>query len=205
MRPHSLLPPRNPREISPKPTASRLCCVQGLIRSATTRDAAAIAAIYEPFVRGTAISFENEPPTAEDMRLRIPASLMWLVYEDDGRVLGYAYAAHLRSRAAYAWSAELSVYIEQSGWGRGVGRSLLQELCETLARKGFVNAFAGITLPNERSVGLFESCGFVAWGVQRQVGFKSGAWHDVEWWQRQLRAATIPPPDLTVWPDPAAS
>jgi L-amino acid N-acyltransferase YncA len=165
------------------------------IRRATTADADAIAAIYEPFVRDTVASFEIEPPTATDVQRRIAATPAWLVYENSGSVLGYAYAVQLRPRAAYAWSAELSIYVETESWGRGVGRALLTEMCRLLVAAGFVNAFAGITLPNSRSVTLFELSGFLPCGLQQQVGFKLGAWHDVGWWQRQLRAATIPPPN----------
>jgi L-amino acid N-acyltransferase YncA len=171
--------------------------VKGLTRSVFATDADAIAGIYEPFVRNTAASFEVEAPTTADMELRIAATPGWLVYESGGSVLGYAYADQLRSRAAYAWSAELSIYVGRASWGRGVGRALLTDLCGFLVAAGFVNAFAGITLPNPRSVGLFESFEFVPCGIQRQVGFKLGAWHDVGWWQRQLRAATNPPPERT--------
>jgi L-amino acid N-acyltransferase YncA len=172
--------------------------VKGSIRPATAADADVIAAIYEPFVRDTVISFEIEPPTATEIERRIAASPAWLVYESSDSVLGYVYAVQLRPRAAYAWSAELSIYVDKESWGRGVGRALLTEMCKLLVAEGFVNAFAGITLPNPASVRLFELSGFLPCGLQRQVGFKLGAWHDVGWWQRQLRAATIPPPNRGV-------
>jgi L-amino acid N-acyltransferase YncA len=167
------------------------------VRPASDEDAAAIAAVYEPWVRETAASFEIEPPGADEMRRRITGSLEWLVLERSGSVVGYAYANPLRSRPAYAWSVELSIYVDTLARGSGVGRALLGALTARLVSRGFVNAFAGITLPNAPSVALFESFGFVRYGVQRQVGFKLGAWHDVGWWQHELRAATIPPPDLS--------
>jgi L-amino acid N-acyltransferase YncA len=168
--------------------------VKGSIRPATTTDADAIAGIYGPFVRDTVISFEIEPPTATEMERRIAATPVWLVYESCGSVLGYAYAVQLRPRAAYAWSAGLSIYVDNDSWGGGVGRALLTEVCKLLVAAGFVNAFAGITLPNARSVTLFELSGFLPCGLQQEVGFKLGAWHDVGWWQRRLRAPSVPPP-----------
>jgi L-amino acid N-acyltransferase YncA len=172
--------------------------VKGSIREATTADADVIAAIYEPFVRHTVISFEMEPPTSTDIERRIVAAPIWLVFERSSSVVGYAYAVQLRPRAAYAWSAELSIYVEKESWGSGVGRALLTEMCRLLVAVGFVNAFAGITLPNPRSVTLFESSGFLPCGLQQGVGYKLGAWHDVGWWQRRLRAATIPAPNRGV-------
>jgi L-amino acid N-acyltransferase YncA len=162
---------------------------------ATSGDAEGIASIYEPYVLDTVISFEIEPPAATEVQVRMAAAAAWLVYEDRGSLRGFSYAVQLRPRAAYAWSAELSIYVDQESRGRGVGRALLTEMCRLLVASGFVNAFAGITLPNPRSVALFESSGFVPCGIQRQVGFKLGAWYDVGWWQRQIGAATVPPPD----------
>lgn len=166
------------------------------IRSATPQDADAIASIYAPFVRDTAISFEIEAPGTLEIQRRMADGVAWLVSERGGSTVGYAYADRFRSRAAYAWSVEVSIYISQSTQGQGVGGALLDALLQSLADRGFVNAFAGTTLPNAASVALFESRGFVPSGTQRDVGFKLGSWHDVSWWQRRLRAATVPPPQL---------
>jgi phosphinothricin acetyltransferase len=165
------------------------------VRIATGDDAAAIAAIYAPVVRDTPISFELEPPDVETMRQRVLDTLKlrpWLVYERDGVVLGYAYAAAHRERAAYQWCVETSVYIGASARRQGVGRALYAELLPLLVRQGYVQAYAGITLPNAASVGLHESLGFVPVGVYRQIGFKAGAWHDVGWWALALTGATLP-------------
>jgi L-amino acid N-acyltransferase YncA len=168
-----------------------------MIRSAAERDASGVLAIYEPIVRDTPISFETEPPTEDEMAARIARSHEWLIIEHDRHVIGYAYAAPFHRRAAYRWSVEISIYIAQDARGSGLGHKLLSELLDSLSRRGFVNAFAGIALPNPVSVRLFESFGFEKIAQQKNVGFKLGAWHDVGWWQRQLRGPTTPPPDIT--------
>lgn len=170
---------------------------QGVIRHATALDAPGVAAIYEPFVRHTAVSFEVEPPTASEIAARMARSLAWLVLEQEGRVLGYAYAAPFHERAAYRWAVEVSIYLAEDVRGRGWGRWLLDELLKGLTLRGFVTAFAGTTLPNPASVGLFESAGFEKIAHQKNVGFKLGAWHDVGWWQRQLGPLAVPPKEPT--------
>jgi L-amino acid N-acyltransferase YncA len=165
-------------------------------RYATADDAAAVCSIYGPIVRDTPISFEIESPSPDEMQGRIRTSVLWLVRERSGEVVGYAYVDRFRSRPAYRWSLEVSVYIAEHARRTGVGSSLLTTSLTILAGRGFVNAFAGIALPNPASIALFESLGFEPTGVHRQVGFKLGAWHDVGWWQRRLRAATIPPPEI---------
>jgi phosphinothricin acetyltransferase len=170
-----------------------------IIRLGTENDAARIQAIYAPYVLHTAISFELEPPTVEEMRQRIEKILPhwpWLVCEDKGEVLGYAYAHRFHERAAYQWSVEVSVYIDERSHRWGIGRALYSSLFKLLVLQGFYNAYAGITLPNPGSVGLHESLGFQPVGVYRAAGHKFGAWHDVGWWQLTLRALTIPPEPL---------
>ena len=166
------------------------------IRLATERDAEQVAAIYAPNVTDSIISFELEPPTAHQMRRRIQDTLQrypWLVCERQGRVLGYAYAGAHGSRAAYQWSVDVSVYVHQQAHRRGVGRGLYTSLLAALKLQGFYNAYAGATLPNPASVGLHESVGFRPVGVYRGVGYKLGAWHDVVWWQVQLRERQTDP------------
>jgi len=155
------------------------------IRVATTDDAEAIAAIYAPVVRDTVISFETEPPDAIAMARRIETTLQthpWLVAEEGGRVLADAYAGPHRSRAAYRWSCDITVYAAEDARRRGLGRQLYTRLFDILARQGLHLAYAGITLPNAASVGLHESLGFAPVGVFREVGYKHGAWRDVGWW-----------------------
>ncbi len=156
-------------------------------------DAAACLDVYAPFVRDTCVSFEERVPTVQEFRDRIGivvATHPWLVLEVSGRVVGYAYASQHRSRAAYRWTAEVTVYVGPSHRGIGAGRRLYEQLFERLRRQGFQLLVAGITLPNEASVGLHRAMGFEPVGVFRRIGWKMGSWHDVSWWQRDLAVAT---------------
>jgi phosphinothricin acetyltransferase len=155
-------------------------------------DAAACAAIYAPHVEGSAVSFEEQPPSAAEMAARIErvaATHAWLVAELAGRVVGYAYACPFQARPAYRWSVSVSVYVDAAARGRGVGRTLYLELFAGLRARGFRMACAGITLPNAASVALHEALGFEPVGVNRQIGWKEGAWRDVGWWQLELSPA----------------
>ncbi len=159
------------------------------IRSATEADGAACAAIYEPYVHDTAITFETVPPTAEEMAGRIAdcqREHAWLVAEDGGRVVGYAYGGQYKERAAYAWACEVSVYLEMGLRRTGLGRALYEELFARLVDRGFLTAVAGMTLPNPASEGLHRALGFEPAGTYRRIGWKHGAWHDVAWTQREL-------------------
>jgi len=165
------------------------------IRLARIADAAEINAIYAPHITEGVASFETTPPTDAEMAERIRRTLgerPWLVYEDGGTVWGYAYAARHRERLAYQWSVEVSVYVHRQKHRTGVGRALYQLLLPELARLGYYNAYAGITLPNAASVALHESFGFAPVGVYRHAGFKLGRWWDVGWWQKSLCAHTVP-------------
>jgi phosphinothricin acetyltransferase len=166
------------------------------LRVAEPTDAAGVAEVYAPAVVGSSISFETEPPTAEEMRARIAVNLAfapWLVCVDGDRVDGYAYASRHRDRAAYGWSVEASVYIREGQRRARLGRALYTALFALLRAQGFRAAHAGITLPNEASVGIHESFGFRLVGVYPRVGFKCGAWYDVGWWQLELGDRTGPP------------
>lgn len=167
------------------------------IRAATGTDAGACAAIYAPYVTGTAISFETEPPDAAEMATRIAAANdrhAWLVLEEGGRVVGYAYAATFNPRAAYRWTCAVSVYLEPGLRRRGAGRALYEALFERLAERGYRTVLAGMTLPNEASEGLHRALGFVPVGIYRRVGYKNGGWRDVAWVQRDLVAPRDEPP-----------
>ena len=160
------------------------------IRDATQSDAGALLAIYTPFVRDTAVSFELDPPTVDAFAERIARAhtkWAWLVAERGGRVAGYAYGSAFRERAAYRFSVEVSAYVAPGSRGTGVGRFLYEALFEILMAKGFCTAFAGITVPNDASVGFHRALGFTEVGVFRRAGWKFGAWHDVSWWQRPLQ------------------
>jgi L-amino acid N-acyltransferase YncA len=176
------------------------------IRSADPeRDAAACAAIYAPSVEEGATSFEEQAPSAAEMAARIEGistTHPWLVAESGGEVVGYAYACRHRERIAYRWAADASVYIAAQHRGRGYGRALYEALFERLRRQGFHVACAGITLPNEASVALHERLGFEPVGVNRRIGWKRGAWHDVGWWQLQLAPTGEERPAEPLPPDP---
>jgi L-amino acid N-acyltransferase YncA len=171
-----------------------------VIREATAADAAAIAAIYTPLVTDTIVSFEEEPPSAADMAERIAASHVWLVAEEEGQILGYAYAAQFHPRAAYRWSTEASIYLAPEARGRGIGKRLVAELLERLKQMGFVNVFGGTALPNPASERLLESFGFKKVAHWEHAGFKFDAWHDVSWRQLTLQEPTVPPPELRAPP-----
>ena len=166
----------------------------GCIRVATPGDAAAIAEIYAPAVRDSAISFEVTPPDLEQMHERVERTLHgfpWFVFEN-GEVLGYAYGGPFKSREAYQWTAEVSVYVREGYHQQGIGRALCECVIDVLDRQGYAVAAAGVTLPNPGSVGLFESLGFEPVGVYRRVGYKFDRWHDVGWWQRDLPRPSAP-------------
>ena len=145
-------------------------------------------------MRETWISFEEEPPDEAAVREQIAtqgARYPWLV-ADDGALLGYAYATSHRTRAAYRWSVDVSVYLHERARGRGVGRALYARLLALLTAQGFHRAYAGIALPNDASVGLHRAMGFVQNATYHEVGFKHGAWHDTVWLERDLSPSISP-------------
>jgi L-amino acid N-acyltransferase YncA len=166
------------------------------IRPATEADADRLLVLYRPFVEATAISFETVVPTVDEFAERIQKAVtgwQWLVAEKEGRCVGYAYGSSHRERPAYRWSVEVSAYVDRTHHREGIGRSLYSRLLADLMRKGFCNAYAGVTLPNESSVALHRAMGFEPIGTFRAVGHKFGRWHDVAWYQRRLRDS--PPAD----------
>jgi L-amino acid N-acyltransferase YncA len=161
-----------------------------------SRDAAACAAIYGPFVSDSAVSFEEQPPDEREFARRIERGSQthpWLVAERAQSVVGFAYGSPHRQRAAYRWAADVAVYVGEGQRRTGVGRALYETLLALLARQGFQVACAGITLPNDASVALHEAVGFTPVGVYRRIGFKCGRWRDVGWWQVELAPASGPP------------
>ena len=159
------------------------------VRQIVMEDAAAVQAIYAPYVADTSISFEEVPPDIREMERRIAAILPhypFLVAEVDGRIVGYAFASEHRTRAAYRTSIDVTVYVAPGAQRSGVARGLYTRLLPAAASLGYHAAFAGIALPNKASVGLHEAMGFEPLGIYREVGRKFDAWHDVGWWQRLL-------------------
>jgi L-amino acid N-acyltransferase YncA len=160
------------------------------------RDAAACAAIYAPHVEEGVTSFEERAPDAAEMESRIGrigAGHPWIVADAGGEIAGFAYACEHRSRAAYRWSADVSVYVAAAHQRLGHGRRLYEVLFEELRGRHFHVACAGITLPNQASVALHEGLGFEPVGVYREIGWKAGAWRDVGWWQLCLSPAADGP------------
>jgi L-amino acid N-acyltransferase YncA len=169
------------------------------LRDATADDGAACAAVYAPYVCDTAITFEYDAPTAAEMARRIASAQQahaWVVLEEAGRVVGYAYGGPYKERAAYRWSCEVSVYLEPGRRRTGAGRALYTALFERLVPRGFRTAVAGMTLPNPASEGLHRALGFEPVGVYRAIGWKHGRWHDVAWAQKELAPAGAPPARL---------
>lgn len=167
------------------------------IRLVVEADAPAIHEIYTPYVLNTPISFELEPPTVEQIAGRIhkyTVKYPWLVFEDDnGTVAGYAYTSAHRERVAYQWSVDVAIYVRPDTQRKGIGRRLYTPLFDMVRLQGYVNAYAGIALPNDASVGVHEAMGFVPVGIYRNVGFKLGKWHDVGWWSLALQSPPVPP------------
>lgn len=176
-----------------------------LIRLAETADAAAIAAIYAPYVGDTPVSFEEIPPSAEEMAQRIAGDGLgrhpWLVAGEADRILGYASASPFRARPAYRWTVETGVYLAPDAQGRGLGRRLMERMLDLLNRQRFTTAVAGITLPNPASVALHERLGFAPCATYRETGFKLGEWRTVQVFSRDLAPRLIPPAELRPFRD----
>jgi L-amino acid N-acyltransferase YncA len=169
-----------------------------MIRQATTEDAEAILKIYAPYCNNTVISFESAAPSVEQMQTRIAESNskhIWLVDEETDGIHAYAYAGPHREREAYRWSVDTSVYVDSSKHHAGLGTRLYTRLVVELHERGFYNAYAGITLPNQASVSLHEKLGFKKIGIYHNVGYKMGKWHDVGWWHLVLRKHENEPPE----------
>jgi phosphinothricin acetyltransferase len=166
-----------------------------VIRIANHDDAPAIQAIYAPVVLNTAISFEETAPSVEEIHHRLDATLPhypYLVAEQEGYVVGYAYASQHRARPAYRWSVDTTVYIAEACRRQGVGRALYKTLLPILKAQHFHAAYAAIALPNDSSVALHEALGVALIGVYPEVGFKLGKWHDVGHWRCALSMLTEP-------------
>ncbi len=146
-------------------------------------------AIYEYFVANTAVSFEYALPTQEEFFKRFSEHIAvypWLVWEEEGEVLGYAYAGRAFERAAYAWNAEISCYLAENARRRGIGTALYAQIEEILKKQGCRKVFAVVTSANEASVRFHEALGYRITAVYKDVGYKLGHWYDVIWLEKQL-------------------
>ena len=162
----------------------------GIVRSASSADANALARIYNYYIENTVITFEEEPVSPQTMAARLAEvqalSFPWLVAEVGGKVIGYAYANKWKVRSAYRHSVETTIYLEPGHEGRGVGKTLYAALLPPLRARGIHAVIGGAALPNEASVALHEKLGFDHVGTFREVGFKHGRWVDVGYWQLVL-------------------
>jgi L-amino acid N-acyltransferase YncA len=160
------------------------------IRPATTADGEALARIYNFFIRETVVTFEEQEVSAAEMTTRLQdvqqALLPWLVAEQDGEVVGYAYATKWKTRSGYRFSTEVSVYLDHRQGGRGLGSRLYEQLFSILKDQGLHAAIGGIALPNDASVALHEKFGFTKVAHFRETGFKFGKWIDVGYWEKIL-------------------
>ena len=172
------------------------------IRSALSSDASSILDIYAPYIANTAVSFETEVPAVEDFMQRImrnQESCPWLVYESDGLIAGYAYASKHRDRAAYQWSLESSVYVNEGFHQQGIATKLYQTLFQILKYQGCRNLYAGITLPNEKSVNFHQKMGFNKIADYKNIGYKFNSWHTVGWYELQLNDYSDAPAPFIKW------
>lgn len=169
------------------------------IRLASPEDAAALLNIYRPYVLETAITFEYEVPSVEEFARRISSTLEkypYLAAETDGKPIGYAYASAFKSRAAYDWAVETSIYVDRDCRGRGIGTQLYTALEQLLSRQNIVNSNACITYPNPDSIGFHEKMGYRTVAHFTKCGYKLGRWHDMVWMEKMLGHHTDDPPSV---------
>ena len=158
-----------------------------MIRYANFADARVIAAIYAHYVHKTSITFVAEAPTTADFVSRISdPRYPFFVAENNDRVVGFAYASMFRTKAAYRWDVEVSIYLAPGIEGEGIGSELMEELLAAVEKQGYINVYSCITMPNDRSVNLHKKFGFEEIGRFRRAGFKMGQWHDVIWMGKNL-------------------
>lgn len=166
------------------------------IRMATVQDVPRILEIYSPYVENTAISFEYTVPSPEaftDRFLDITGWFPWLVWEEKGRVLGYAYGSRPFERAAYQWSAEASIYLCPEACGKGGGKKLYAALEEILQRQGYRKVYAIITTANEASVAFHRAVGYRETATMPECGYKFGKWYGTIWMEKELNTWSAPP------------
>lgn len=169
-----------------------------IIKVATKDDAAGMLEIYTPFILNSGITQETEVPSIKDFQNRIISNLEerpWLVCEIDGQVAGYAYAGKHRDRKGYQWCTEPSVYISAKYFGVGIADALYTALFDILKLQGYVNAYAVITLPNDRSIAFHKKFGFEYLTTYKKIGYKLGQWHDVGWMEYEINPHKVGPDD----------
>ena len=174
------------------------------IRVATTEYAGALVEIYRPYVEHTAITFEYEVPSVSEFETRIRTTLKkypYLVAEENGEALGYAYVSAFKGREAYDWSVETSIYVKQGFGKKGIGKQLYLALEDILRRQNICNLCACITYPNPASISFHEKHGYQTVAHFHASGYKQGQWHDMIWMEKTLCSHTIPPQPLIPFPE----
>ena len=174
-----------------------------MIRIAEERDLPQILAIYAPFVLNTTYTFEYDVPTEEEFLARfhsITAQFPWLVWEEDGQILGYAYGSAPFARAAYGWSSETSVYVRPDAGGRGIGRGLYTALEQILAIQGYMRNYVIVTSENRGSLAFHEKLGYRTTGHMPGVAFKFGKRLGIVWMEKDLKLSEIPSKFPDTWP-----
>lgn len=175
-----------------------------MIRFATAADIPAMLAIYEPYVKNTCYSFEYTVPTVETFTARFETytrQMPWLVWEEEGTVLGYAYGSLPFTRAAYAWCGEVSIYLSPQIQGKGVGRMLYTALEELLWRQGYRVIYALITTENQGSLRFHEKMGYRQTAVLPGCGFKFGRWLGIVWMEKRAKTVDLPTFPPVPWRD----
>lgn len=168
-----------------------------MIRLAVAADAPRLVEIYRPAIEAVGVTFEEIVPDVSEMRERVVKTLLrfpWLVAEEEGVVLGYAYASRHRERPAYTWTAEVSIYVDPASHRGGIGRQLYTSLFARLEQQGIQSVLAGVIQPNPESMAFHRRMGFIEVARYEKVGFKAGAWLDTIWLQRATGARSGPPP-----------
>ena len=171
------------------------------IRLAREADAPELLKIYEPYVQNTVITFEYEVPSVSEFAARIRHTLErfpYLVASLGGEIVGYAYASPFKSRAAYDWAVETSIYMNKGLRGRGVGTTLYRALEAELGRMHILNLNACIAYPNPESVCFHEKFGYKMVGRFTRSGYKLGAWHDIVWMEKSIGPHDAPP-EAVIW------
>ncbi len=171
----------------------------GKIRFANEKDAEAILGIYAPYIENTSITFEYEVPSVSEFAARmaeIQEKYPWIVYEENGEILGYAYGGPEHTRAAYQWTVETSVYVSENAKGRGIGRALYDALLDILKKQNFCVCYVLVIEENTVSLRMHEEYGFKTIGIRRNSGYKHGAWHSVVVMEKQLNEFSVPPKDI---------
>ncbi len=174
------------------------------IRLITLQDAQQALDVYAPFVKNTAVTFEYSVPTLQDFTDRIITNTVdypWLVCIYNNTVLGYAYGSRHRYKTAYQWSVESTIYLAPEIQNKGIGKIMYNALFSILKLQGYYSVFAGVALPNEGSEKLHTSMGFEEIGVFNKIGFKLNQWHDVKWFQLDLKQTNSTPHELIGGPE----